>query len=121
SNPATSKVTVYGYLESVVVSPPPTVTTVTYRFRFNPITDGAWTWLYFANVTGLVTNDPSVQWFNSGHATKESGFLRRDDASLFPKSIVYDCFADSPAGGPSECPPETNIPNGVDHPLLWGQ
>lgn len=108
-------VTIYGYLQTAG-SPP------TFRFRFNPMTDGTWSYTFASTPAGYVTNT-SGQTFTVGLSPKESGFIRRDNFNSMSNRIVYDCVFD----GPNECPPESvptnaiNDSNGVDHPFYWGQ
>lgn len=104
-------VTVHGYLQTAG-SPP------TFRFRFNPMTDGTWSYQFASSPAGYVSNTTG-QTFTVGLTPKESGFIRRDNANSFANRIVYDCAFD----GPNECPPETSPisdSNGVDHPFYWG-
>jgi len=105
---------VYGFLLS-------TGSTVTYRFRFNPMTEGTWSYSFGSTSATAVITTPGGS-FNVGTSPKESGFLRRDNSGLSPNRIVYDCASD----GPGQCPVETTpfssgAANGFDHPFLWGQ
>ena len=105
-------VTVYGFLLSGT----------TYRFRFNPTTDGTWTYNFGSSyVNTYVTNGPG-QSFNAPASTRERGFTRREGSIGNTDRVVYDCAAD----GPNQCPQETtpgspiNSTAGIDHPFLWG-
>ncbi len=106
-------VTVYGFLLSGT----------TFRFRFNPTTEGTWNYTFHSSSGDIyVTNLPGQSFFAPA-STRERGFTRRESSiSGNPDRVVYDCAFD----GPNQCPPEStpaspiSAPNGVDHPLLWG-
>jgi hypothetical protein len=108
---------VYGFLLSNSVS------ATVYRIRFNPTTEGTWSYTFFSSSSNAYVTNLGGQSFNVGTSPKESGFIRRDKANGFATRVVYDCTFD----GPGQCPPEANpaspitAPNGVDHPFYWGQ
>lgn len=85
-------VTVYGSLLSGT----------TFRFRFNPVTDGTWSYTFFSNNgNAYVTNGPG-QTFDVPASTREAGFVRREESMGYADRIVYDCAYD----GPNQCPPD---------------
>lgn len=110
SRAGVADVKVYGFLLSGT----------TYRFRFTPVTDGTWSYVYgSSNGNAYVTNGAG-QSFNVPANSQESGFVRREGSAGNTDRVAFDCAFD----GPNQCPPEgspVSAPAGIDHPFYWGQ
>jgi hypothetical protein len=110
TSPSVPPVTVHGFLFSGT----------TFRFRFNPTTDGTWNYTFFSSNGNIYVTNGAGQTFNAPASTQESGFVRREGSVGNTDRVAFDCAFD----GAGACPPESSpvsAPNGVDHPFLWGQ